>query len=200
MQSKQGRTLGQRVQYIRSLEKNLAKAKIVIFSLVILNVILFGFMVFQHVAYSLDPYEPESESEAFKALTHQERADLEREMKFAQDLDNHILEQKRLNYEQVSRGNRVNRTLKMEATAYSHGCGNGDGITATGTIPAVGTIAVDPKVIPMGTKLYVEGYGYGVAADTGGAIKGNKIDLFMESRVEALQWGRREVEVKIYEH
>jgi len=52
-------------------------------------------------------------------------------------------------------------------------------------------------VIPFGTKLYIPGYGYGVAADTGGAIKGNKIDLCYESRTEALNWGIKNITVYI---
>lgn len=85
--------------------------------------------------------------------------------------------------------------LIMEATAYTH-TGNR---TYTGTWPSRGTIAVDPAVIPLGTQLWVEGYGIGIAADTGGAIRGNKIDLFMETRSECIEWGRRTVLVRILE-
>jgi 3D (Asp-Asp-Asp) domain-containing protein len=81
----------------------------------------------------------------------------------------------------------------FEATAY---CYTGYR-TATGTWPSRGTIAVDPEVIPLGSKLHVEGYGEGIAEDTGGAIKGEIIDLYMLDRNEALSWGRRQVEVKI---
>ncbi|NLW24687.1 MAG: DUF348 domain-containing protein [Clostridia bacterium] len=86
-------------------------------------------------------------------------------------------------------------TLIMKASAYTH-TGNK---TATGTFPKRGTVAVDPDIIPLGTKLYVDGYGYGVAQDIGGAIKGNRIDLFMETRQEALDWGLRTVRVYILE-
>jgi 3D (Asp-Asp-Asp) domain-containing protein len=58
-------------------------------------------------------------------------------------------------------------------------------------------VAVDPRVIPLGTELHIEGYGSAVAADTGGAIQGQKIDLYMDSEHECLQWGRRKVEVQI---
>jgi 3D (Asp-Asp-Asp) domain-containing protein len=60
-----------------------------------------------------------------------------------------------------------------------------------------GVVAVDPNVIPMGTKLYVEGYGDAIAADQGGAIKGNRIDLFFNSKSEAYNWGMRTVKVTI---
>jgi uncharacterized protein YabE (DUF348 family)/3D (Asp-Asp-Asp) domain-containing protein len=82
---------------------------------------------------------------------------------------------------------------EMEATAYTH-TGNP---TFTGIMPYVGVVAVDPRVIPLGTRMYVEGYGFGLAADTGGVIKGKIIDVFMDTRQEALQWGRRQVRVYI---
>ena len=75
--------------------------------------------------------------------------------------------------------------------------------TALGRTPTVGTVAVDPKVIPLGKKLYIESvdgsyvYGECFAGDTGGAIKGNRVDLFMGSRSEALAFGRRQVKVYI---
>lgn len=87
--------------------------------------------------------------------------------------------------------------LNCVATAYS-----GDGITATGKTPVrnpggISTIAVDPSFIPLGSKVYVEGYGYAIASDTGGAIKGNIIDLFLNSSGECRNWGRRPVTVLI---
>lgn len=84
-------------------------------------------------------------------------------------------------------------TLTVQATGYTH-TGNR---TATGTWPKRGTIAVDPRVIPLGTRIYVPGYGYGIAEDTGGAVKGRIIDLFFETREEAIKWGRRTVTIKI---
>jgi len=81
----------------------------------------------------------------------------------------------------------------MNSSAYTH-TGN---TTATGTWPKVGTIAVDPSVIKMGTRLYVEGYGFGVAADKGSAIRGNKIDVFMDTESKAIKWGRKNVKVYI---
>lgn len=82
-------------------------------------------------------------------------------------------------------------TMTMECTAFTH-TGNK---TATGIMPRRGVIAVDPRVIPLGSQLYVEGYGLGVAADTGGVIKGKRIDIFLESKSECLEWGRRKVTV-----
>lgn len=87
--------------------------------------------------------------------------------------------------------------ISMEATAYLPSDGNGAGITATGDVARRGIVAVDPNVIPLGTRVYIPGYGSAVAADTGGAIRGNKIDLCMESYGEAINFGRRPVEVYI---
>lgn len=89
------------------------------------------------------------------------------------------------------------KAFTVEATAYAL-----DGITATGTVPrrvegGWSTIAVDPRVIPYGTKVYVENYGYAIAEDTGGAIKGNRVDLYMNSVSAALNWGRRNVTIYI---
>lgn len=82
----------------------------------------------------------------------------------------------------------------FESTAYTH---TGDP-TATGIMPYVGVIAVDPGVIPLGTHVYVEGYGDAIAADTGGAIQGEIIDVFLESEEECIQWGRRYVKIYVY--
>ncbi|HOB11863.1 MAG TPA: 3D domain-containing protein [Syntrophomonadaceae bacterium] len=81
----------------------------------------------------------------------------------------------------------------MTASAYTYTGRR----TATGQQPAVGMVAVDPTVIPLGTRMYVEGYGYAVAADTGGSIRGNQLDLFMEERSQCINWGRRTVKVYI---
>ena len=86
-------------------------------------------------------------------------------------------------------------TVTFEATAYTW-TGNR---TATGTWPSRGTVAVDPEVIPLGTNLYIEGYGEAVAEDTGGAIQGQIIDLYMDSYQECIEWGRRQVEVRVME-
>lgn len=88
----------------------------------------------------------------------------------------------------------------MEATAYTPDLnGYGSGYTATGVKAAEGQVAVDPRVIPLGSKVYVEGYGYAVATDTGGAIKGNRIDVVIEGMDRAYRFGRRDVKVYILE-
>lgn len=98
----------------------------------------------------------------------------------------------------VSRGGqdfRFNKAVDMLATGYSYTGNN----TASGIPPSSGVAAVDPAVIPLGTRLYVEGYGKAIALDTGGAIKGNRIDLFYESENEALAWGKRNTKVYVLE-
>ncbi|QHE52398.1 LysM peptidoglycan-binding and 3D domain-containing protein [Pontibacillus sp. HMF3514] len=97
--------------------------------------------------------------------------------------------------------NDVVRELEVSATAYTANCAGCSGVTATGINllenPDKKVIAVDPDVIPLGTEVYVEGYGYAVAGDVGSAITGNKIDVFIPSRQEALNWGRKQVTVQI---
>ena len=83
------------------------------------------------------------------------------------------------------------KAYKMEATAYTISDDGWGNKTASGMTTFVGMVAVDPKVIPLGTKLYIEGYGIAIAGDTGGAIKGNKVDLFFNSEGECRQFGRQ---------
>lgn len=93
------------------------------------------------------------------------------------------------------------KEMTVSATAYTAYCPGCSGITATGidliSNPNQKVIAVDPTVIPLGSKVWVEGYGTAIAGDTGGAIKGNKIDVFIPSKDKALQWGRKNVTIKI---
>jgi 3D (Asp-Asp-Asp) domain-containing protein len=90
------------------------------------------------------------------------------------------------------------RIISMHASAYGPGGSGGWGArTATGRRVGVGVVAVDPRFIPLGTRLYVEGYGFAVAGDTGSAIKGDRIDLGMDSDGAASQFGRRTVHVII---
>ena len=90
------------------------------------------------------------------------------------------------------------RVIYGEATAYTWG-GGASGNTSIGLYPKRGIVAVDPRVIPYYTKLYIPGYGMAIAGDTGGAIVGTRIDLFMDSLHECYQWGRRDVEIYILE-
>ena len=69
--------------------------------------------------------------------------------------------------------------------------------TYTGVLAEKGVIAVDPSVIPLGTKVYVEGYGFASCEDTGGAIKGKKIDLCFNTVEECYQWGVQSVKLYI---
>lgn len=89
------------------------------------------------------------------------------------------------------------RAMQVEATGYSPQQPDLDYTTATGAYARRGIIAVDPDVIPLGTRVYVPGYGYAVAEDTGGAIDGRRIDLCFDTVAEALVWGRRRVTIII---
>lgn len=113
----------------------------------------------------------------------------------------------------TSRGTKVlfKNQLRMWATAYSAGYEStgkrpgdyGYGITATGTLAkrnqnGYSSVAVDPRVIPLGTRLYIPGYGYAIAEDTGSAIKGKKIDLYFNSKSELYKnWNVKWVDVYI---
>jgi 3D (Asp-Asp-Asp) domain-containing protein len=92
---------------------------------------------------------------------------------------------------------KVLKVLEMEASGYTDRVGNVGYFTCTGHRVRRGVVAVDPNVIKLGTKLYVQGYGYAQALDVGSAIKGNKIDLYFETYQEAIKWGRKKVKVFI---
>lgn len=92
------------------------------------------------------------------------------------------------------------KVITMKASAYDPSAGRGKSATfrtSTGLRAQFGVVAVDPKVIPLGTKLFVEGYGFAVAADRGSAIKGNRIDLCYNTRSECLEFGRKTVRVHV---
>jgi len=101
----------------------------------------------------------------------------------------------------TSRGDEVVNEFYVTSTAYTAYCNGCSGYTATGinlrANPNIKVIAVDPSVIPLGTKVWVEGYGYAIAADKGKHIKGNRIDVFVPSKSEAYRWGRKTVRIKI---
>ena len=85
------------------------------------------------------------------------------------------------------------RTMRVVATAYSL-----QGRTATGIPVGWGVVAVDPSVIPLGTRITIPGYGEGIAADVGSAVRGAKIDLWMPTRGAALRWGVRTVTIALH--
>ena len=85
--------------------------------------------------------------------------------------------------------------MDMEATAYLPTDGSAEGLTAMGIPATYGIVAVDPDVIPLGSRVYIPGYGEALAADTGGAIYGYKIDLCMENYWQAMDFGRRTITV-----
>ncbi|MDN7246691.1 LysM peptidoglycan-binding domain-containing protein [Planococcus shenhongbingii] len=102
---------------------------------------------------------------------------------------------------QAAASTQSGKEMTVSATAYTAFCAGCSGVTATGqdlrSNPNQKVIAVDPTVIPLGSKVWVEGYGTAIAGDTGGAIKGNKIDVFIPSQGAALDWGRKTVNIKI---
>jgi 3D (Asp-Asp-Asp) domain-containing protein len=97
--------------------------------------------------------------------------------------------------------NQVKKTLTVSASAFTANCKGCSGITYTGINlkknPHMKVISVDPKVIPLGSKVYVPGYGTAIAADKGSAIKGNRIDVFVPNYNDAIKWGRKTVTVQI---
>ncbi|AGX06309.1 MULTISPECIES: 3D domain-containing protein [Bacillus] len=94
------------------------------------------------------------------------------------------------------------KEIKVKATAYTASCKGCSGITYTGLNlkknPNIKAISVDPRIIPLGSKVYVPGYGMAIAADKGSAVKGNKIDVFIPNKQRALQWGNKTITVKVY--
>jgi 3D (Asp-Asp-Asp) domain-containing protein len=85
--------------------------------------------------------------------------------------------------------------IEMVATAYTADCSGCSGVTAIGLPAGHGIVAVDPRVIPLGTRLFIPGYGLAIAGDTGGAIVGRRIDLGFDSERDAIEFGRRDVTV-----
>jgi 3D (Asp-Asp-Asp) domain-containing protein len=99
--------------------------------------------------------------------------------------------------EKIFDGFTYERVLEMEASAYSAQQNNLSAYTATGSRAVYGVVAVDPDIIPLGTWVYIEGYGKALASDTGSAIKGNKIDLCFNTVEECFQFGRKDIQVYI---
>ncbi len=161
----------------------------------------------------------EGKKEIEYKVTYENGVEVSREVVNEEIIDepiDEIVEKGTAKFLVASRGQvlRYEKAIVMSATAYdlsyeSTGKRPGDpyyGITRSGTKARPGVVAVDPKVIPLGTKLYIESldsewedYGLASAEDTGGAIKGNKIDLFMENSEDVQKFGRRNVKVYILE-
>lgn len=103
--------------------------------------------------------------------------------------------------EAASTNNTGSKEITVKATAYTAYCEGCSGTTATGinlkANPNKKVIAVDPAVIPLGSKVYVEGYGNAIAGDTGGAIKGNRIDVFIPAKQDAINFGVKQLKVTI---
>lgn len=112
--------------------------------------------------------------------------------------NNNNLSRGRINGEQHNGSNSEGKGKylgEFEASAYNGAEFGSSGKTASGTQVCYGTVAVDRNVIALGTKLYIEGYGAGTALDVGSAIKGKRIDLWMDSVAKCNQFGRRTVKV-----
>ncbi len=101
--------------------------------------------------------------------------------------------------QEVDRGDRPARTIEMRVTAYTdHDTGmDGKGITASGKRTGPGTCAVDPGVIPLGTHLWIPGYGAAVAADTGSVIRGRRVDVWFARKATADRWGVQQLQVEV---
>lgn len=119
----------------------------------------------------------------------------------ADDSDNEAVESASTSESSSSSDTSGGESMTVEATAYTADCAGCSGITATGvnlnTNRYAKVIAVDPDVIPLGSEVQIEGMGTYTAADTGGAINGNRIDVHVPSKSEAYSFGRRSVEVTV---
>jgi 3D (Asp-Asp-Asp) domain-containing protein len=140
------------------------------------------------------------------ALAAQEKAGIESQMKNLQAKISQEQAASRTRTVSASAGNDTGVAIngkEMYVTATAYSPDESGSITALGynidANPNMKLIAVDPAVIPLGSKVWVEGYGVAVAGDTGGAIKGHKIDVLVPNRAAALQWGRRTVKIVILE-
>ena len=94
----------------------------------------------------------------------------------------------------------LGKSVYVEATAYSPFDPGVGTYTARGNVVRRGIIAVDPSFIPLGTRVYIPGYGEAVADDTGGAIRGNRIDIAFDTYDEALSFGRQHIEIYILDN
>lgn len=141
-------------------------------------------------------------------VTYEDGEEVSRELLSEERVEptNKVIAKGTKSYFVTSRGfnESYSKCYDMEATAYAPTPENHGYATASGNRARVGVVAVDRRVIPLGTKLYVQGksgedYGYAIAWDVGGSIKNMRIDLFMESDAECSRFGRRDVKVYILE-
>ena len=123
----------------------------------------------------------------------QQANDAVKEVKSASTVSDATTNESSNSQAETSSNNNNGTSMSIEATAYA-----GDTITSTGTTPKWGTIAVDPTVIPYGTKVYIPKFDMVFTAeDCGSAIKGKRIDIFMNSEAECVKFGRQNMEIKI---
>lgn len=123
----------------------------------------------------------------------QQSNDIAKEVKSASTVSDATTNEPSNAQAEASSNNNNGTSMSIEATAYA-----GDTITSTGTTPKWGTIAVDPTVIPYGTKVYIPKFDMVFTAeDCGSAIKGKRIDIFMNSEAECVKFGRQNMEIKI---
>lgn len=123
----------------------------------------------------------------------QQANDTVKEVKSASTVSDATTNESSNSQAETSSNNNNGTSMSIEATAYA-----GDTITSTGTTPKWGTIAVDPTVIPYGTKVYIPKFDMVFTAeDCGSAIKGKRIDIFMNSEAECVKFGRQNMEIKI---
>ncbi|MFE4040473.1 LysM peptidoglycan-binding domain-containing protein [Priestia sp. YIM B13489] len=150
----------------------------------------------QQQAQAEQAQKEQQQAQAEQAQKEQQQAQAEQAQKEQQQAQAQQQQQPAESSQQAS-----GKSMTVEATAYTANCAGCSGTTATGVDlkanPNQKVIAVDPSVIPLGSKVYVEGYGEAVAADTGGAIKGNRIDVFVPAEGDAQQFGRKSVKITV---
>ncbi|MGB3890945.1 MAG: LysM peptidoglycan-binding domain-containing protein [Priestia megaterium] len=146
--------------------------------------------------------EEQQQAQAEQAQKEQQQAQAEQAQKEQQQAQAQAQQQQQQQQQPAESSQQASgKSMTVEATAYTANCAGCSGTTATGVDlkanPNQKVIAVDPSVIPLGSKVYVEGYGEAVAADTGGAIKGNRIDVFVPAEGDAQQFGRKSVKITV---
>jgi 3D (Asp-Asp-Asp) domain-containing protein/LysM repeat protein len=153
----------------------------------------------QQQAQAEQAQKEEQQAQAEQAQKEQQQAQAEQAQKEQQQAQAEQAQKEQQPAESSQQAS--GKSMTVEATAYTANCAGCSGTTATGVDlkanPNQKVIAVDPSVIPLGSKVYVEGYGEAVAADTGGAIKGNRIDVFVPSEGDAQQFGRKSVKITV---